>query len=88
MEISDDFLYDVAKVVDNDFNGTIDTFTIKKRDNYFYLTTNRCDWASLIRVYFTKGERGISKVTRLCDDTDGWQEIQPETYDRIKDLGL
>lgn len=79
-----ELLYEIAKIIDNDFIGSEETFTCDFIDGYYYLNTNKCDWCSIVRVYFDGNK--ITKITRLCDDTDGWQEIHENTMARVKNI--
>ena len=72
----------LASKIDNDFINTDETFTAEYKNGYYYLTTNRCDWSSFIKIY-TLGT-GIDKITILGEHTEGWQEIHKGTYDNIK----
>ncbi len=68
----------LASRIDNEFTGSEKTFTAERKNGYYFLTTNKCDWASFIKVY-TNGI-GIDKITILGNHTDGWDEIQKGTY--------
>ena len=64
--------YEIAKIIDNDFFGTFETFTAEKIKDFYYLSTNRVDSSSIIKVY-------SDKITLINDSTSGFQEIQPDT---------
>ena len=81
--ITKDYLFSLAKTVDNNFIGSEYTFTCDKIKDHFLLTTNKCDGASLIRVY--PNITGIT-VMRLGPDTEDWAEIHQATYERISKL--
>ena len=72
----------LATRIDNDYIGSEKTFTAERKNGYYYLTTNKCDSASIIKV-FTNGT-GIDKITILGEHTEGWDEIQNGTYGNIK----
>jgi len=72
----------LATKIDNGFIGSEKTFTVERKNGYYYLNTNRCDDAGFIKV-FTNGT-GIDKITILGEHTDGWQEIHKGTYENVK----
>lgn len=80
--MTDDQLYEIAKIVSNEFNGKRDTFTAKKNGNFWSLTTNACDMAPLIRVYETSNK--ISTIQVNGDYTDGWKDIHWATWAKIE----
>jgi len=77
--------YDIACIIDNEFNGSFKTFThnlhIQDSQYFISLTTNRCDWSSLIRCYILAGN--INSIRRLGEDTEGYQFIQRGTVERV-----
>lgn len=82
MVINSEILFDIACIIDNEFIGSKKTFTAtRSAKGYHFLSTNVCDWSSLIRVY--NDYNTISKIERLGDDTGNWQEIMPSTMERI-----
>lgn len=80
--MTEDQLYEIAQIVDNDYNGTRKTFTAKRYATFWSLTTNVCDSASLIRVYETNNK--ISTIERLGPDTERWQPITSATWGKIE----
>jgi hypothetical protein len=82
MDLSKEQYYEIAKIIDDDFVGSFETFTATKKDNVMFLTSNRCDYSSLVRV--TEND-GRFYIERLGPDTGSWQEINPATYKRISD---
>lgn len=82
--ITEEHLFKIAMIIDNDFIGCEETFTCEKHDRYYVLTTNKCDWSSIIRVYYECDE--IVKITRNGYDTESFQEIHESTYEKIKQL--
>lgn len=72
----------LATRIDNEYIGSEKTFTVERKNGYYYLNTNRCDSAGMIKVY-TNGI-GIEKITILGEHTEGWDEIQKGTYENIK----
>ena len=72
----------LASKIDNEFIGSEKTFTVARKNGYYYLSTNKCDYAGFIKVY-TNGV-GIDKITILAEYTDGWDEIREKTYDNVK----
>lgn len=79
---TEEFLLKIAKVIDNSFIGSEETFSCLRYIGYYLLTTNKCDDASQIRVY-TNDENMLTKITRLGPDTDGYIEVKEATYKRI-----
>ncbi len=72
----------LATQIDNEYIGSGNTFKAERKNGYYYLTTNRCDGASIIKV-FTNGI-GIPKIMILGEHTEGWEEIQKGTYEDVK----
>lgn len=79
---SDDWIK-LAGHIDNGFFGSEKTFSAERKSGYYYLSTNKYDDVSMIRVYCQIGVEGIDKIERIGEDTDGWQEIHPNTYKRL-----
>jgi hypothetical protein len=79
----DDF-FNIAKIIDNDFIGSEKSFTAERKKDYVYLTTNKCDDCSSVKIYCEPRSINISKIERLGSDTEGFQEIQNETYLKIE----
>lgn len=79
------FFYEVAKIIDNDFIGSLDSFSVKSIGNGFlYLDTNKCDSCSEVRVKFAGDE--IDLIERLGPNTDGWQQIHEKTMERVTEF--
>ena len=74
----------LAGHIDNGFFGSEKTFSAERKNGYYYLNTNKCDDVSMVRVYCQIGIAGIDKIERLGEDTDGWQEIRPNTYKNVE----
>lgn len=79
--LSKDDFYEIACIIDNEFRGSQKQFSACRLINRFHLTTNQCDWASLINVYHNGIH--ITSIQQIADDTDSWQEIHPSTVNRI-----
>lgn len=77
-----EFLFEIAKIIDNEFIGKEQTFTADRYNNeYWYLNTNVCDLACFIRVY---EKNGIISNIKICGEfTDGWQDVSDFTMGRI-----
>lgn len=74
--------YEIAKIIDNDFNGTFETFTHdRKMASYNRLTTNKADSSSIIRVYHDNNS--INAIERIGEDTISWQPIHDETMNKV-----
>lgn len=65
--------YEIAKIVDSEFIGSIKSFTAERNKDYYYLTTNKCDNASFIKVYFNNGL--LTEIMSLHEDTNGYELI-------------
>jgi len=76
--------YNIAKIIDNNFIGSEETFTTERKKGYYYLTTNKCDDCSFVKIFSQIGNINIDKIERLGSDTDGFEEIYPKTYDNVK----
>jgi len=75
-------LFQIAKIIDNEYIGKEKTFTANRIDfTYWYLTTNFCDSASLIRVYEKNNK--VSTIHVNGEYTDGWQDIHPKTWAKV-----
>lgn len=76
----------IAKLIDNDFIGSEDTFTcnrITRNDkSYNYLTTNKCDYTSCIRVF--SDMENITSIQRISEDTIGYEKVSDFTLQKIK----
>lgn len=73
----------LAARIDNGFLATSD-FLIERKREYILISTDICDDLPMIRVYCDLINPGISKIVYLGRDTDGWQEVQPDTYKSIE----
>ena len=74
----------LAGQIDNGFFGSEKTFTVERKSGHYYLLcTNKCDDVSIIKVYCKVGSRVIDKIERIAEDTEGWQEIYPSSYERV-----
>lgn len=80
--MTEDQLFEIAKIIDNEYRGCRSTFTATRKVGYWYLSTNKCDWAFLIKVFETNNK--ISSIKVIGDQTDGWDDIQPATWSRIE----
>lgn len=69
--------FSIAKIIDNEYIGGEEYFSSSRTLDYYFLCSDKCDSASMIRVY----DNGIIK--RLGSDTEGYEEIQPPTYKRV-----
>jgi hypothetical protein len=76
-----EILFEIAKIIDNEFISKRESFSAKRKDGYWYLSTNKCDMASFIKVFETNNK--IYSIKVLGDYTDGWQDIHSETWARI-----
>ena len=74
----------LAGCIDNGFLGSEKTFSVERKAGHYYLSANRCDDVSIIRVYCQIGVHGINKIERLGEDTDGWEDIHPSTRESVK----
>lgn len=83
-DLSSDDWRRLAGHIDNGFFNSEKTFAAKRKNGYYYLTTNKCDDVSLVKVYCEIGVAGIDKIERLGEDTEGWQEIKPKTYKSVE----
>jgi len=80
------YLFKVAKAIDNNFIGSESTFSCDKNNDYFQLTTNRCDAASIIRAYHNGNK--LTVINRIGPDVDDWTEIHKDTYERISQIAF
>ena len=81
--MNEDQLFEIACIIDNEYKGKRKTFTAKKANGgYWSLTTNVCDWASLIHVWEINNK--ISTIVYLNGDTENWQPITNPTWVRIE----
>jgi hypothetical protein len=72
----------LAVIIDTDFIGSEKTFTAEKINGYYYLTTNKCDHASTIKV-FEPDLLGNYRIIRDAEDTDGYKEISLYIYKKV-----
>lgn len=77
----------IACRIDGDFIGSDNNFSCDKTPEFYFLTTNLCDEASLIKVFVNNiYEDGIIKIERLGFDTNGWEEIHSMTYKSVQEM--
>ena len=76
----------LAGRIDTGFFGAEKTFSIERKNGYYLLHTNKCDDVSIVRVYCNIGVPGIDKIERIAGDTDGWQEVRPNTYKIVSEF--
>ncbi len=76
--------FEIAKIIDNNFIGSEETFTAERKNGYYYLTTNKCDDCSCIRVFCEPISINIDNIDRIADDTDGYEKIHKETALKVK----
>ena len=76
--------FEIAKIIDNNFIGSEETFTAERKNGYYYLTTNKCDDCSCIRVFCEIGSINIDSIDRIGSDTNAYQEIHKETALKVK----
>lgn len=69
--------YEIAKIIDNDFIGSLDTFSYDFNNEYYLLNTNKCDNASVIKIYSN------GAILIIADDEYGYREIHFDTYKNI-----
>lgn len=72
-------LFEIAKLIDNGFSNNKESFTVEEKRGYIFLSTNKCDDVSCIRIK-------KNRIEIICSDTNGWEEIRTATYIRINDL--
>lgn len=78
---TEDQWFDIARMIDGEFNGTRDTFTATRSLNEFWtLTTNQTDSASVIRFHYK-----TEHFERVGPDTEGYQTIHHGTSLRIRE---
>lgn len=82
-ELKKEHLFEIAKFIDNDFIGTDKTFTADRNSAGFYLTTNKCDNCSLVRVHISGDS--IIKIERIADDVKTWKGLHINTIKRINE---
>ena len=71
-------------IIDNNFIGSEETFTAERKNGYYYLTTNKCDDCSCIRVFCEPRNINIDSIDRIANDTDGYEKIHKETALKVK----
>ena len=76
LSLTKEDFYEIAKIIDNDFIGAKKFFICQYDNKYkrYDLTTNKCDEASLIRVY------NNGTIERMSYDTEGFKKINQTTY--------
>lgn len=80
--MSKEELFEIAKIIDNDYNGKFATFSAKRSGSCWHLTTNVFDSASRIQIWEKNNK--MSSIYRFGPDTYDWQDLQPETWGRIE----
>lgn len=80
-EISKETWFEIAKIIDNEFIGTEKTFTSNRYSKYYAISTNKCDYASAIKVYWDGNQ--ISEIKVLHSGVDRFTSIHGHTKDRI-----
>lgn len=84
VQISKDNLLAIAKLIDNEYLASNETFSAERKLGYYYLSTNKCDYASFIKVYTDPiVPNKINRILVNGDYTDGWQDITDFTKERI-----
>lgn len=76
--------FEMAKIIDSNFIGSEETFTAERKTGYYYLTTNKCDDCSCIRVFCEPRSINIDSIDRIANDTDGYEKIHKETALKVK----
>jgi len=83
-ELSEKELLRVAGRIDNTYFSARKSFTSERKSGYYYLSTNRCDESSFIKIFCDIGVPSIQKIEILGSYTDGWDEVHPNTYKRVE----
>lgn len=83
-DLTSDDLRRLAGHIDTGFFASEETFSAERKIGYYYLSTNKCDDVSIVKVYCQIGVEGIFKIERIGEDTEGWQEIHPSTYKSVE----
>jgi hypothetical protein len=78
-------LFSIAKIIDNDYIGKEDTFEYYRYAGYYWLSSGQCDDSSFVRVYSDIDFCKIIKIEILGRSTDGWQDIQYETFKIVEE---
>lgn len=80
--MTDEILFKIAKIIDNEYIGKDKTFSVKKVRGCYKLSTNVCDYAYFIKV-FVEEEDKIKSILVLGEDTEDYQPIQPTTMQKV-----
>lgn len=86
--LSKDDLFEIAKIVDNEFACARKTFSAIRKSGYWYLNTNICDGCYMIKIYtdlYYPNELFL-KAEVLGEYTDGWRQVTEYTQKRILDF--
>lgn len=76
--------FEIAKIIDNNFIGSEETFTAERKNGYYYLTTNKCDDCSCVRVFCEPRSINIDSIDRIGSDTNSYEQIHKETALKVK----
>ena len=74
-------LFEIAKIIDNEYIGKEKTFKSVRNNGYWWLTTDVCDFACFIRIYEINNK--ISTIQINGEYTEGWQDISSYTWGKI-----
>ena len=90
-DISSKQLFEIAKIIDNEYIGKEDYFKIYKTQTVIHLSSTRCDNCSTIKIFleFVPNEifdMQIKVIRRLVGDTPGWKTIHTETIKRVNEF--
>lgn len=80
--MTEDQLFEIACIIDNDYRPKRKTFTAIRKSGHWNLSTNQCDWASFIRIWETNNK--VSSIKVLGDYTVGWDDLTAPTWARIE----
>lgn len=80
--MTEEQLYQIAKIIDNEYDGKQKTFTAKRTFGCWHLSTNQCDWSGFIKVW--ERDNKISSIEYLGADDDGWRPITNHSWQRVE----
>ena len=80
--MTEDILYEIAKIVDNEYTGKRHVFRATRVRSCWHLSTTTCDMCNYIKVW--EHNNKISSVLRLGDDVEDWTHVQPATMAQIE----
>jgi hypothetical protein len=80
--MSEDQLFEIAKILDNEYNGKRGTFRATRNRSCWYLTSGVCDMASFIKIW--ERENKISSIEILGPDDEGYRSITQPSWQRIE----